>query len=245
MSSIGQAAMLVSVPVVAAGVGSTVAVLRPPSSRVVSGVQHFAAGVVIAALAGEVLPDLKAEGSRGWAVLGFSAGVILMLALAAYGRRVDARRAQVAKASVAIAPVGLLAAVAVDLLVDGALVWLGSTLGAAQGLIITAALTIEVLFLGLSVAGELTQLGMNRLKATLTCWVLGLLTAVGALGAVVLLDGAPTAALATVLAFGAAALLYLAVEELLVYAHEERETVWLSALFFIGFLLVYALAQEA
>lgn len=243
MSSIGQASLLVSIPVVAAGVGSTVAVLRPPSPRVVAGVQHFAAGVVIAALVGEVLPDLREEGNQGWAVVGFAAGVALMLGLAAYGRRADERRARVATRAAAVAPVSLLAAVAVDLLVDGALVGLGSTMGGTQGLIITAALTIEVLFLGLSVAGELTQLGMSRARATAICWALGLLTAVGGLGAVILLDGASAAVLATVLAFGAAALLYLAVEELLVEAHEERETTLLSALFFIGFLLVYALSQ--
>ena len=46
-----------------------------------------------------------------------------------------------------------------------------------------------------------------------------------------------------VLAFGAAALLYLVVEELLVEAHEERESVWLGAMFFLGFILIYVLAS--
>ncbi|MEI2715006.1 MAG: hypothetical protein V9G04_17370 [Nocardioides sp.] len=44
------------------------------------------------------------------------------------------------------------------------------------------------------------------------------------------------------MAFGAAALLYLVVEELLVEAHEEQETVWLGASFFAGFLVIYVLA---
>lgn len=40
------------------------------------------------------------------------------------------------------------------------------------------------------------------------------------------------------LAFGAAALLYLVTEELLVEAHEGQETPLLTALFFIGFLAI-------
>ncbi|HEV8177483.1 MAG TPA: hypothetical protein VGP44_07295 [Gemmatimonadales bacterium] len=49
--------------------------------------------------------------------------------------------------------------------------------------------------------------------------------------------------LAAVLAFGAAALLYLVVEELLVEAHEEAETPLLGAMFFLGFLGLYILAE--
>lgn len=45
------------------------------------------------------------------------------------------------------------------------------------------------------------------------------------------------------LAFGAAALLYLAVEELLVEAHEHAETTILGAMFFLGFLLIYVLGE--
>jgi ZIP family zinc transporter len=68
---------------------------------VVSGTQHFAAGVVIAALAGELLPDLRHEGNLGWAAAGFTAGVALVLGLAAYGRRLDGQRESVQKSSAA------------------------------------------------------------------------------------------------------------------------------------------------
>ena len=67
----------------------------------------------------------------------------------------------------------------------------------------------------------------------------------GALLGAALLGGASHQVLAAGLAFGAAALLYLAVEELLVEAHEERETTLLSAMFFLGFLVVYVLGAVA
>lgn len=97
---------------------------------------------------------------------------------------------------------------------------LGVTLGATQALILTIALTIEILFLAVVVCGELLDLGVPRVRAA---------TIAG-----------PTV-LAAMLA--AAALLYLVVEELLVEAHEETETPLLGAMFFAGFLPLYILAQ--
>lgn len=70
MSLIGQATFLVSFPVAASAIGAGIAAVRPPGPRVVSAIQHFAAGVVISALAGEVLPicaakDISAGRQRG------------------------------------------------------------------------------------------------------------------------------------------------------------------------------------
>lgn len=278
MSVVAQAAVLVTFPVTAAAVGSVVAVLRRPGPRVVSGIQHFAAGVVMAALVGEVLPELRQEGRLPWAVTGFVAGVAVVLSLGAYERHRDAppQDAAIEEATVAAGtaapgssspetmapetpgptaprpmmrsatlPVGLLIAVGIDLALDGLLVGLGVTLGSTQGLILTIALTIEILFLGLSVATELTESGQPAARAALISSGLGLLTAVGAIGGAAVLGGASSPVLAAVLAFGAAALLYLAVEELLVEAHEETETPLLGAMFFFGFLTIYVLADLA
>lgn len=123
------------------------------------------------------------------------------------------------------------------------LVGLGVAVGSKAGLILTAALTLEILFLAVSVAGELGDRGFNRRHAVAICTGLGLLTAIGAVGGAALLGHASDSILAAGLAFGAAALLYLAVEELLVEAHEEHETPLLSARFFLGFLAIYVLSE--
>ena len=287
MTAVTQAATLVAFPVAAAALGASVAVFRRPGPRLVSAIQHFAAGVVIAALVGEVLPDLRREGSLPATVAGFVLGVTVMLGLAAYGRRVDQARDHasaragtapldtqpnlgpgtgpgpgpgqgpvlaggartgslarpVTRAAAAALPIGLLVAVGIDLLIDGMLVGLGASLGATQGLILTIALTLEILFLSLSLAAELTDSGLSRLRSAAVCAGLGLLTAVGAIAGAAALSGASPAVLAAVLAFGAAALLYLAVEELLVEAHEQAETTGLAAMFFLGFLLIYVLGE--
>lgn len=190
---------------------------RAPGEKVTSGVQPFAAGVVFAALAGEVLPDLRGEGHLGAVLVGFTVGVMLLLALGAYGRRQEA--AAVPARPVAL-PWGLLVAVGIDLVIDGLLVGLGATLGDKQGLVLTIALTIEILFLFLflavSVVAQLLEQGQPRRRAALVSGSLGLLTAVGALAGAALLGDASRTTLAAVLAFGAAALPYLVVEELLV-----------------------------
>ena len=142
-----------------------------------------------------------------------------------------------------VVPIGFLATVAIDLLIDGALVGLGAQLGSSQGIILTIALTLEILFLTLSLAAELTDRGLTPRQAALTCTCLGVCTAIGAVAAAAVLGDVGPEVLAFVLAFGAAALLYLAVEELLVEAHEQSETALLSAMFFAGFLAIYVLAE--
>lgn len=270
MSAVTQALTLVAFPVAAAVTGTAISIVRPPGPRLVSAIQHFAAGVVVAALAGEVLPSLRGEGNLPYAVVGFTAGVVVMLAMAAFSRRQEAAAAsrsepaiasdpspqpsrglatsvtrQVARRAAVALPLGLLVAVGVDLVIDGLLVGLGAVLGAAQGIILTVALTLEILFLSLSLGSELTEAGLNRAQSAATVVGLALLTAVGAVGGAALLAGAGQGALTVVLAFGAAALLYLAVEELLVEAHEQTESTALAAMFFLGFLAVYVLGEVA
>lgn len=104
-------------------------------------------------------------------------------------------------------------------------------------------MTLEILFLGLAVSTELREAGIPRFKAAGVAAALGLATAVGAIGGAAVLGGAGHTTLAAVLAFGAAALLYLVVEELLVEAHEEAETPILSAMFFVGFLALFVLVE--
>lgn len=247
MNAVGQAAVLVTFPVAAATAGSTLAVVRRPGTRVVSGVQHFAAGVVIAALVGELMPDLRERGHLPWAAGGFAVGAALVLGLAVIGRRLEHRPraagSSMRRSWLALLPLGLVVTVGIDLLIDGLLVGLGAAAGSKTGLILTVALTLEILFLAVSVAGELGDRGIARLPAVISCTALGLLTAVGAIGGAALLGQAGDTVLAFGLAFGAAALLYLAVEELLVEAHEQAETTVLSAMFFLGFLTIYLLGE--
>lgn len=236
MSAVAHAAVLVAFPVAAAIVGAVAASFRSLNAKVASGVQHFAGGVVIAALAGEVLPDLRKDGHLAVVLVAFAAGVAFLIALESYSKRLEAR------ANAPVIPIGLVATVGIDLLIDGVLVGVGATLGSRQALILTMALTLEILFLALSVSAQLTGRGASRRAAALVPSLLGLTTAVGAIGGAAIFGNASTATQAAVLAFGAAALLYLVTEELLIEAHETRDTPMLTASFFLGFIIIFALA---
>ncbi len=250
MSNLLTVAGLIAVPVVATIAAAAVSVRKQPGPKLMSAVQHFAAGVVLAAVAGEVLPALKEEGHLPWAVLGFVLGIVLVVVLEYVSQREaqheeKVRKGLVPRAAVAALPLGMLIPVTVDLLMDGVLVGLGSTLGLAQAVILTIALTIEVLFLGVSLTASLRQSGLTPGKALGVVSLVAGTMAVGALGGALLLAGASPSVMAAALAFGAAALLYLAVEELMIEAHEHAETPWLTALFFVGFVLIYVLAEVA
>lgn len=94
------------IPAAAAIVGAAVAVNLRPGPVLVSAVQHFAAGVVFAAAAGEILPDLKHTGSVWAIVLGGRVGIAAMLGVRTLERRLEG-------------PVGLMAVTGIDILVDG------------------------------------------------------------------------------------------------------------------------------
>lgn len=56
-----------------------------------------------------------------------------------------------------------------------------------------------------------------------------------------MLNNVPSAYVDGMLAFGVAALLYMVTEELLVEAHEEPETPIQTAMFFLGFIVLFTL----
>jgi ZIP family zinc transporter len=221
--------------VVAALVGGVIAVYRPPGAQMESNVQHFAAGVVTAAVAAELLPDVHEEAPEV-VVLGFALGVVAMLSIHQLSKRIEKRDIGGPFAGAA----GLLITVGIDMLVDGVLIGVTFLRGGGAGVIIAVALAIEVLFLG--VAGVIAlpeKLGTPRKLAVPATF--GALLVTGVTVGVLTLEGATGATIPIVLAFGAAALLYLVTEELLVKAQKVPETPVSTTLFFVGFLSIFLL----
>jgi ZIP family zinc transporter len=217
------------IPVGAAVVGGGVAVWRQPGPTLVSTIQHFAAGVVFAAAAGKILPDVMHGGSPTATLVGGALGVVVMLLIKKFEER-------------AKGPVGLLAAVGIDILVDGLVLGLAFIGGQKAGLLLTIALTVEILFLGLTVTTELNEFLKTRWKIFATTAALSLLLPLGAIAAAPV-NLLPAVMVTGFLSFGLMALLYLVTEELLVDAHQKPDTVWISSAFFVGFLALLALEE--
>lgn len=217
------------IPLAALSLGAIAAAVRAPGPTVTSAVQHFAAGLVFSAAASEILPDLKHQGAAIPVVLGGALGVAAMLLVKKLGDR-------------AKGPFGLIAVTSLDILVDGLVLGIGFAAGAKQGLLLTIALTTEILFLGLSMALKLREAVPSRTRVVAYTAAAGLLLPLG------ILIGTPASLLpgpylTAVFAFSLVALLYLVVEELLVEAHSAPETPLITAMFFAGFLLLLVLEQ--
>lgn len=217
-----EAVAFTLIPVAAVLIGSLVAVTKRPGDAFVSGMQHLAAGVVFAAAAVEILPQVMHEGSPIATFIGGAIGIIVMLSLKALEGR-------------AKGPLAMLGAVGVDILIDGLVLGLAFIAGAKAGLLLTIALTLEVLFLGLTITTELGETVRSKVRIIGITVGIALLLPIGAaLATPVALF--PPVIIAGFLSFGLMALLYLVTEELLVEAHEKPDSPLISAMFFIGFL---------
>ncbi|WP_018333966.1 ZIP family metal transporter [Actinomycetospora chiangmaiensis] len=230
-----RAVLFSLIPVAAAALSGLIAAIRPPGRRVTSGIQHFAAGVVFAAAAIELLPGVLRQ--EPWvAIAGFAAGIAVMFSFRAAGKVLESRP------TAAALPVGLAVATGVDFAVDGIVLGAGFAAGATTGVLLSIALAIEYLFVGLSLSSAMSG-GASRTLVAVAPTALALLTVVGTAVGVLWLGAASPTLLAGVLAFGAVAFMYLATEELLVEAHEQGETALGSVGFFVGFL-IYLLLDE-
>lgn len=216
--------------------GKHCCLLFPMQPWLRSALQHFAAGTVFAAVAAELLPDVMSHHAPLATVLGFLIGVTAMLLIRAFTARLEQQKTQKQAGSA-----GLLTAIGVDITIDGLLIGIGFAAGARQGLLLTVALTLELLSLGLATATSLQQKGATRLRSSMTTSLLALLVLVGAMIGLFSLTAVSGNALAVVLSFGVAALLYLVTEELLVEAHEVPETTFITSVFFLGFLAILLL----
>jgi ZIP family zinc transporter len=212
--------------------GAAVAALRAPGPTFRSAIQHFAAGTVFSVLAVELLPDLMHRKLPLPTLIGFSLGVALMLTLKWFG---DKRESANGGESTS----GMVTAMGVDVGLDGVLIGLSFAAGAKQGLLLTFGLALEVFFLGVACATSLQGNGKKWPVVARTAGLLALIILAGAVAGAVILNSVTAVYVDALLAFGVAALLYLVTEELLVEAHEGKETPFQAAMFFVGFIALF------
>lgn len=220
------------IPVAAALIAALAAIFLRGSGRLQSIVQHLAGGVVFAAVALEITPDLMERHAPFPTAIGFIAAVAGLLLLSK-GEQSGGARAGASKL-----PLVYLGAIGIDLLLDGFVIGIGFSGGPRQGRLLTLALTLELVALGLALVRELRTRSISTWKSfAITAGVASLLILGTGLG-VGLLRIAPAWAVTVALGFGEAALLYLVTEELLREAHEREDTSLTTAIFFVGFLAI-------
>jgi ZIP family zinc transporter len=227
---------LMAIPAIVALVGGVLAALWHPSHRARSLIQHFAAGVVLAALAVELLPEIEREHAPAGVLAGaFAVGALAMFGLKLLTERLEGHGE---RGGGGFSP-GLVLATFVDVAVDGFIIGAGFAAGGETGPILAIGLSVELLFLGLALTSEAP--GGWRIVGL--AGGLGVTVLATAAAGKVLLAGASVSTIAGALSFAAAALLYLVTEELLMEAHDEKagpETPYSTLVIFAGFLIFWA-----
>lgn len=239
-------AAFVVFPALAVIAGAATTIAKSPSDTIRSAIQHFAAGVVFSVVAVELLPDLTRTHDIPEVIGGFLAGVILLMVIRAKFPEEEETDLAERHSRLGIAqglPIGLLTAIGIDVFLDGLLLGLGISLGAKEGLMLAAALTLELYSLGLALGADMSNRRVARPKILIASAGVGFLLVLGAAAGFLLLSSGSPHVLAVVLSFGCAALLFLVTEELLVEAHEVPETAFTTGSFFGGFLLFLVLGM--
>ncbi|VWD57434.1 ZIP family metal transporter [Burkholderia contaminans] len=232
MTPTAKLALLTLPPLLAACFGALAAAWRAPGPKASSVIQHFTGGIVFAAAALELLPQDRAHALFP-VVVGFVLGIALMLAIRALSGAIETRFEE------ARLPVSLIIVTAIDLVIDGLVLGIAFSASDESGIILTVALTLEVLFLALSVSAALAAAGIGRLLSIVVPVWLAALLSIAAVAGNAAFAGLPSNIYAALLGLGTVALLYLVTEELLVEAHEVPETPFATAAFFIGFIVFF------
>jgi len=240
MKPILQISLYILIPVFAMMLGTTIALFKRPSVALRSAILHFAAGVIFSVVAVELLPDIVKKHSPLNVIFGFVLGLLMMFLIKRFTDTKGTSDKVIAKSQL---PLGLLVAIGVDIAIDGLLLGTGFAAGQKEGLLLALALGIELLSLGMATTSELGVKGITKRKSVGIILILGVLFFSTALIGDTLLHNLSDRPMEVVLSFGLSALLFLVTEELLVEAHKEEESLWLTSAFFAGFLLFLILGM--
>jgi zinc transporter, ZIP family len=226
--------LVMAIPAAVALAGGLLAAYWNPSRSARSLIQHFAAGVILAALAVEVFPEIGRGHIPAWVlVTSFALGSLFMYALKVWTTRMEAHEG----AAGSSIETGLVLATFVDVAVDGFMIGAGFSASGETGTILALGLSVELLFLGLALASD----AIRGWRIVALSAGIGATVMLCALIGSVLLAGTSHAVIGGALAFSAAALLYLVTDELLVEAHEVPETPTSTLVLFSGFLVFWCI----
>jgi ZIP family zinc transporter len=223
------------IPAATLSTGGLLALFYSPGARLRSTVQHFAAGLILAAVALELVPQFKAEGHFNLYLQGFAIGLVVMLVL-------DALPGLLGVGKGGDTVLGKMLIRRLPVFFDGLLV--GTLLATGVGaFVLTFAISIEQTFVGLAAAAALVRLGKSGLSLFPLILLLASVLSCGMLLGNLVIGHMNEYMLHRVIGMATAIMLYVVVEEMLRDAHEEEygDSVFMRLAFFGGFLLTFFL----
>lgn len=227
VSATTESVVWIFLPAAAALVFGLLTLLVRPGARLTSAMQHLAAGLIVSAVAVELLPESMGKGqSISYAVVGYIVGLVIVFGIRMASKRLDEDSSA-----------GFVATIGLDLALDAILVGIAfTTLAGLGAFVVVGSLSLEIAVLMMATAGTLLTRGSSRGRVVLITVLLSAVAAIAGLAGFYGSAQLPANMLTATTALGVAALLYLVVEELLVEAHKrEGETMIGSLMFFVGF----------
>ena len=214
------------------------------SPKVVTGLKSLAAGIVLAAVSTELIPeiaDVDIAKERLWVVFGVCFGAIMLMTLRSYFDKYDATKEGKGKV-----PWEMIIAIAIDFFVDAILIGMAISLNSGAeggaGVIMAVALGTEMLIVTMTAAAQMKENQVSKAEAWgIAAGLAGVVLLGGLLGNFVAARFKGSPPYYGLLAFGVSALIWLIFEELLVETSKNALDSRIQAsLLFLGFLGIIA-----
>ncbi|GAA1844828.1 ZIP family metal transporter [Agromyces salentinus] len=219
-------------------VGAVIAWTVEVPTRIVASVMAFGAGVLISALAFDLVLEAQAEGGFWPTVGGFAAGAVIYVAANTLLDRLDQRNPR-GRGENAGTGVGIALGALLDGIPESAVLGLSMVGGTGVSVPVLLAIVISNVPEGLSSTAALKQDGRSA-RYVFTLWIgIALASAVAALLGFVLLDGASGQTTAFITALAAGAILAMICDTMIPEAFRTTHSLT-GLLATSGFLLSYA-----
>lgn len=212
-----------------------------PSQRVISAALQFAAGIITALVAFSLMPPAVRGGPYGWIVLAFFIGGVLYVTVEYISARSLASRPA---GEGGPASLGLYIGVLVDLVIDGVVIGIGSTLTLATGLLLALGLAISTAPLAFITTATAKRQGMSQQNRRRLSYLLFLCVLAGAMLGYLVLRNQPLETRLILVALASGFLLTTVVQGLIPEANREGEPGFAGALYVAG-LSLYGLMSLA
>ena len=209
-----------------------------PNARLLAFLLGLASGVMLSVVAVDLLPSALEYGSRAAMSIGFAAGVLL---LAVFDNLLSRRRRHRRKgidAGDSFTRLGLLVALGIALhdLPEGLAIGAGFAATHDLGSMLSLAIGLHNIPEGIGMSAPLLFGGWKPWKVILLCLLVALITPLGTILSMVILDISPSF-IALCLAFAAGAMVFVVVDELIPISHDSSRFLTSFGLT-LGFVLI-------
>lgn len=202
-----------------------------PKPRFVHVIQAFAAGVLLAGIATELMPRLNFHQHPALLTIAFFAGLALMLGL----NKLNPGCCGGGNPHKPLAP--FITAFALEFFINGILIALAGVVSLLAGMLVGISMAICCFVCGTAVAVRLHEKQYGARAHALVMLSLALLPIIGGVLSLLLLIHLPGTVISAILAFGVSVLLYIASADLLLSALKENGS-FVKIAFFCGFIVI-------